>query len=53
MKKLHQDLQWLKSIYENCESVGISKSVIQQFEDYYENQRSDKNEFVDRLSERA
>lgn len=26
---------WLKSIYQHCEEIGISKTVIQQFEKYY------------------
>ena len=53
MQNLHQEDQWLKSIYENCEKVGISKSVIQQFQDYNENQRRNNNEPMDRFSKRA
>lgn len=26
--------QWLESIYENCESVGVSKQVIIRFSEY-------------------
>ena len=39
MKNKQQEQEWLKKIYEKCESVGVSKSVIKQFESYYLNKK--------------
>lgn len=53
MKKSHPELQWLKSVYENCETVGISKSTVERFEKYYLTERRQQNGRMDSVSKRT
>lgn len=47
MKLKQQELSWLQSVYKNCETVGISRFIIERFEKYYLVERDDRiDEFV-------
>lgn len=35
MSKQNKEPEWINSIYENCESVGISKIIIDRFSKYF------------------
>jgi len=39
-----QERKWLQSVYRNCESVGVSKLVIERFEKYYLSERKVNND---------
>ncbi|WP_268258244.1 hypothetical protein [Bacillus massiliigorillae] len=44
MKEKQHDLDWIDSILENCENLGISKQIIHRFVQYYLSESEDLNE---------
>lgn len=53
MSVKQQELDWLQSVYENCESVGVSKTLIERFSKYYLNEGDEKNDRLIATSKRT
>lgn len=47
------ELHWLQSVYEKCESVGVSRTTIERFSKFYLNEGNEKNDRLIATSERT